>query len=180
MQAFPAGVQSPIVLRAGNLNCTAATRGKDDIMDKRFEHFTLDIFNISRYWNKIATEEMKKYGLRGTHALYLLMLDGYEGEITAARLADLCQRDKADVSRALADFQKKEILEPYNGSKYRITPKLTPRGRALAAQIRARAAVALDLASQGITDEMRENMYHCLDLISANMRGICEEGLMDQ
>ena len=135
-------------------------------MDKRFEHFTLDIFNISRYWNKIATEEMKKYGLRGTHALYLLMLDGYEGEITAARLADLCQRDKADVSRALAE--------------YRITPKLTPRGRALAAQIRARAAVALDLASQGITDEMRENMYHCLDLISANMRGICEEGLMDQ
>ena len=80
-------------------------------MDNRFEHFTLDIFNISRYWNKIATEEMKKYGLRGTHALYLLMLDGYEGEITAARLADLCQRDKADVSRALTDFQKKEILE---------------------------------------------------------------------
>ena len=141
-------------------------------MENRFEHFSLDIFNISRYWNKIATDEMKKYGLRGTHALYLLMLDGYEGEITAARLADLCQRDKADVSRAL--------LEPYNGSRYRVTPKLTPLGRTIAAQIRARATVALDLAGQGITEEMRENMYHCLDLIAANMRGICEEGLMDQ
>ena len=149
-------------------------------MDNRFEHFTLDIFNISRYWNKLATEEMKKYGLRGTHALYLLMLDSYEGEITAARLADLCQRDKADVSRAIADFQKKEILEPYDGPRYRATPKLTPRGRALADQLRARAAVALDLAGQGITDEMRENMYHCLDLIASNMRGICEEGLMKQ
>ena len=149
-------------------------------MDNRFEHFTLDIFTISRYWNKIATDEMKKYGLRGTHALYLLLLDRYEGDITAAKLADLCQRDKADVSRALADFQKKEILEPYNGSRYRITPKLTPLGRTIAAQIRERAAVALDLASQGITDEMRENMYHCLDLISANMREICEGGLMDQ
>ena len=137
-------------------------------MNNRFEHFTLDIFNISRYWNKIATEEMKKYGLRGTHALYLLMLDGYEGEITAARLADLCQRDKADVSRALADFQKKGILEPYSGSRYRINPILTPRGRELAKQI------------QGITDEMRENMYHCLDLIASNMRGICEEGLMEK
>ena len=52
-------------------------------MENRFEHFTLDIFNISRYWNRIATEEMKKYGLRGTHALYLLLLDGYEEEITA-------------------------------------------------------------------------------------------------
>ena len=149
-------------------------------MDNRFEHFTLDIFNISRYGNKLATEEMKKYGLRGTHALYLLMLDSYEGEITAARLADLCQRDKADVSRAIADFQKKEILEPYDGPRYRVTPKLTPRGRALADQLRARAAVALDLAGQGITDEMRENMYHCLDLIASNMRGICEEGLMKQ
>ena len=136
-------------------------------MENRFEHFSLDIFNISRYWNKIATDEMKKYSLRGTHALYLLMLDGYEGEITAARLADLCQRDKADVSRALADFQKKGILEPYSGPRYRATPKLTP-------------PVALDLAGQGITEEMRENMYHCLDLIAANMRGICEEGLMNQ
>ena len=140
-------------------------------MKNRFEHFSLDIFNISRYWNKIATDEMKKYGLRGTHALYLLMLDGYEGEITAARLADLCQRDKADVSRALADFQKKGILEPYSGPRYRATPKLTPLGRTIASQI---------LAGQGITEEMRENMYHCLDLIAANMRGICEEGLMNQ
>ena len=149
-------------------------------MKNRFEHFSLNIFNISRYWNRIATEEMKKYGLRGTHALYLMLLDGYEGEITAARLAGLCQRDKADVSRAIADFQKKEILEPYDGPRYRVTLRLTPRGRALAAQIRGRAALALDLAGQGITEEMRENMYHCLDLIAANMRGICEDGLMDQ
>ena len=137
-------------------------------MENRFEHFTLDIFNISKYWNKIATDEMKKYGLRGAHALYLMILDGYEGEM------------KADVSRAIADFQKKGILEPYDGPRYRVTPKLTPRGHELAAQIRERAAKALDLAGQGITDEMRENMYHCLDLIAANMRGICEDGLMDQ
>ena len=149
-------------------------------MENRFEHFTLDIFNISKYWNKLATDEMKKYGLRGAHALYLMILDGYEGEMTAARLADLCQRDKADVSRAIADFQKKGILEPYDGPRYRVTPELTPRGHELAAQIRERAAKALDLAGQGITDEMRENMYHCLDLIAANMRGICEDGLMDQ
>ena len=50
----------------------------------------------------------------------------------------------------------------------------------IAGQIRARAEVALDLAGQGITDEMRGNMYHCLDLIAANMRGICEEGLMNE
>ena len=45
-------------------------------MIERFEHFTLSIFNINRYWNKIATEEMKKYGLRGAYALYLVILAG--------------------------------------------------------------------------------------------------------
>ena len=149
-------------------------------MINRFEHFTMDIFSITRSWNRLANEEMKKYGLRGAYGLYLVMIAGSEGQITAAKLADLCQRDKADVSRAVAAFQKKGILEPYNGSRYRVTPKLTPLGRTIAAQIRARATVALDLAGQGITEEMRENMYHCLDLIAANMRGICEEGLMDQ
>ena len=26
----------------------------------RFEHFTLSVFSITRYWNKIATEEMRR------------------------------------------------------------------------------------------------------------------------
>ena len=94
-------------------------------MIERFEHFTLSIFNINRYWNKIATEEMKKYGLRGAYALYLVILAGYGGKITASKLAELCQRDKADVSRALSAFQQKGLLEPYEGAKYRATPVLS-------------------------------------------------------
>ena len=146
----------------------------------RFEHFTLSIFSISRYWNKIATEEMKKYGLRGAYALYLVMLASYEGRITAAKLADLCQRDKADVSRALSAFHKGGLLEPVSGTKYRVTPVLTDKGRELAAKISGRASVALQQAGQGLSDEMRENMYRSLDLIAANMKEICESGLPDE
>lgn len=143
-------------------------------MVDRFERFTLSIFSISRYWNKIATEEMKKYGLRGTYAFYLLMIAGYEGEITAARLADLCQRDKADVSRAMALFQEKGILEPYKGAKYRVTLKLTPKGRELAEQINNRVTVVLEQAGKGLSEELREDMYRSLDIIAANMREISE------
>ena len=146
----------------------------------RFEHFTLSIFSISRYWNKIATEEMKKYGLRGAYALYLVMLASYEGRITAAKLADLCQRDKADVPRALSAFHKEGLLEPVSGTKYRVTPVLTDKGRELAAKISGRASVALQQAGQGLSDEMRENMYRSLDLIAANMKEICESGLPDE
>lgn len=146
-------------------------------MIDRFERFTLSIFHISRYWNKIATDEMKKYGLRGSYALYLLMIAGDEGELTAAKLAAVCQRDKADVSRAMAIFQEKGILEPYKGAKYRANLKLTEKGTELAGQINRRAGIALQQAGNGLSEEMRENMYQSLDIIADNMRVISESGL---
>ena len=48
------------------------------------------------------------------------------------------------------------------------------RIRELAAQISRRAAEVLDQAGQGISEEMRENMYQCLDSIALRMREICE------
>ena len=143
-------------------------------MTNRFEHFALDIFSITRYWNRLANEEMKKYGLRGAYALYLVVIESSEGQITAAKLADLCQRDKADVSRAITAFQKKGILEPYGDSKYRAALNLTEKGRELAAQIRLRASEMIELAGQDLSEEMRENMYQCLDSIAMRMREICE------
>ncbi|MBE6007387.1 MAG: hypothetical protein E7238_09635 [Sarcina sp.] len=143
-------------------------------MTDRFEHFTLSIFSISRFWNRLATEEMKKYGFRGAYALYLVMIASADGNMTAAALADLCQRDKADVSRAISAFRKKGILEPYGESRYRAALKLTEKGQSLAAAIRSRADEVLEQAGRGISDEMRENMYLCLDIIARNMRQICD------
>ena len=143
-------------------------------MINRFEHFTMDIFSITRSWNRLANEEMKKYGLRGAYGLYLVMIAGSEGSITAAKLADLCQRDKADVSRAVAAFQKKGILEPYGESKYRASLILTKEGKELASKISRRASEVIGQAGQEISQEMRENMYQCLDSIALRMREICE------
>jgi DNA-binding MarR family transcriptional regulator len=145
-------------------------------MIDRFEHFTMDIFSISRSWNRLATGEMKKYGLRGAYALYLVMIGSSEGQMTAARLAELCQRDKADVSRAIAAFQKEGILDPYNGARYRAPLRLTEKGKTLAEQISRRASEVIEQAGQGISAEMSENMYRCLDIIAGNMREICENG----
>ena len=39
-------------------------------MDNRFEHFTLDIFNIYRYWNKIATDEMLQQYIQDSQCLW--------------------------------------------------------------------------------------------------------------
>ncbi len=37
-------------------------------MVDRFEKFSLAISEISKYWHKLATEEMEKYGLRSSHS----------------------------------------------------------------------------------------------------------------
>ena len=82
-------------------------------MIDRFERFSIALFNLSHYWNRIASEEMRKHDLKGAYALYLITLYNHPEEITAARLAELCKRDKADVSRAISSFQKKGMLLIY-------------------------------------------------------------------
>ena len=141
-------------------------------MINRFEHFTMDIFSITRSWNRLANEEMKKYGLRGAYGLYLVMIAGSEGSITAAKLADLCQRDKADVSRAVAAFQKKGILEPYGESKYRASLILTKEGKELASQISRRASEVIGQAGQDISQEQSISLQFLLTIYSLPFRKI--------
>jgi len=140
----------------------------------RFERFTLSIFGIARHWNKIATEEMRPYGMKGAYALYLVVLLNADEEPTAARLAEMVQRDKADVSRAIDVLQKKGIVEPHGKSRYRAPILLTEEGRALAAQVERKAGQALAIAGQGLTAEMRQAMYRALEIISENLKEICE------
>ncbi len=140
----------------------------------RFEQFTVSIFSIAHYWNKIATEEMREHGLKGTYALYLLTLYAEDG-ITAARLSEVTQRDKADVSRAVSIFQEKGFVEAYGENRYRAPIKLTARGKTIAANIRKKADSALKTAGEGLSDEMRRNMYKALEIISSNLKEMCDD-----
>ncbi len=140
----------------------------------RFQHFSLSVFSITRYWTKIATEVMGQYDLKGSYALYLLALINAEEELTAARLTEITQRDKADVSRAIAVFQKKEIVEPYGENRYRAPIRLTAKGQELALKIRQKSTEALQEASKGLDEDMSENLGKALDIIVENLREIYE------
>ena len=118
---------------------------------------------------------MKDYGLRGGYALYLIVLSRSDNDITAAKLAELCQRDKGDVSRAISAFQKAGLLEPYGKNRYRAPLILTEEGRKTVDQLAAKASALLELAGEGLTVEMRENLYPSLDLIAKNMKRISEK-----
>lgn len=145
-------------------------------MIERFARFSLAIAEISRCWHKIASDEMEKYGLKGSHAVYLTTLDRYPEGITAARLGELCGKDKADVSRMMSIMEKKALVVR-EGSSYRALLKLTAEGLAAAEHVRRRATVAVENASRGLSDERRAVFYEVLELIASNLQNICEEGL---
>ena len=73
---------------------------------ERFERFSFAISEISRYWHKLTAEEMEKYGLKGTHSVYLLTMYRYPDGITATQLCELCSKDKSDVSRMMSIMEQ--------------------------------------------------------------------------
>lgn len=145
-------------------------------MVNRFERFSVAISDISRYWHKIAAEEMEKYGLKGTHSIYLTTLHRCPEGVTAARLCELCGRDKAEVSRTVATMEKKGLIRR-QGSSYRALLILTEEGYRAAEHVRSRAALAVELAGKGLTDEQRANFYYALELITNNLQQVSEAGL---
>ena len=148
-------------------------------MVDRFERFTYAIVEINRYWHKIAADEMSKYGLKGPFAHYLITLYRYPDGVTSVQLGELCDKNKADVSRALAILEEKglAVRETQNNSYYRAKIKLTAKGRAAAEQVQQIAERAVGIGGKGLTDEHRQIFYEALERITANLRQITLNGL---
>ncbi len=142
----------------------------------RFETFSLALFSISRCWSKIAGEEMKRYGLKGAHAFYLVTILRHDGELTAANLCELCGRDKADISRAVSTMESLSLLQRTGDNPYRARLKLTDTGRAAALSIQETAARIVDRVGSDLTQEKREIFYDALAIVTANLEEYCKEG----
>lgn len=146
-------------------------------MVDRFKRFSLSVFEISRCWHKLASEVMAKYDLKGPHAIYLVVLQHNPEGLTSARLAELCGRDKADVSRAVSVMEEKGLVHREQGNAYRAKLTLTESGIQAADHVCRRASVAVELAGKDISDEEREIFYHALTSITGNLRDLSRDGL---
>ncbi len=148
-------------------------------MLNRFTRFSLAISEIDRCWHKLAAEEMAKYDLNSAHAFYLATLIQYPQGVTAAKLSELCCKNKADVSRMISILEKKGLVrrEAVGGKLYRAKLLLTEEGRQAAAHVQGRAALAVELAGSGMTDTDRETFYRCLEQITAKLQALSKEGL---
>ncbi len=151
-------------------------------MLNRFARFSLAIAEIDRCWHKLAAEEMAKYDLNSPHAVYLNTLYQHAEGITAAKLGELCCKNKADVSRMISILEKKGLVrkESIGGNLYRAKLLLTEVGKRAAKHVQRRAALAVELAGSGMTDSDREVLYRCLEQITVNLQTLSKEGLPQQ
>ncbi len=141
-------------------------------MITRFERFTYAISEINRYWHTIASHEMSKYGLRGPFAVYLTVLYRHSDGVTSVQLGELCDKNKADVSRALSVLEEKglAVREANNNSLYRAKIHLTKEGRLAAEQVQKAASRAVEMGGDGLTDERRDIFYQVLEHIADNLQ----------
>jgi len=145
-------------------------------MIDRFERFSFSISEIYRYWHRIASDVMEDYGLKGPYAVYFTTMYQYPQGITAARLAELCSRDKADVSRAINLMEEKGLADK-EGVNYRAMLRLTDKGRMVAEQVNEKAMAAVEYGGRGISEGQREVFYNCLETIATNLQLLSREGL---
>lgn len=149
-------------------------------MESRFEQFKMAISGINRYVQKIERNEMVKRGYKGAFAQYLAVLKRFEEGLTSSELCEICDKDKAAVSRIIAEMEEKGLVsrEHKNIRTYRSKIVLTEKGRNTADYVAERAKAAIAAVSDGVMDEnQREVFYSTLDVLYKNLQKVSREGI---
>ena len=148
-------------------------------MISRYEILSAFVADISREISKISAEEMRRYGLRGSSAKYLLVMLVHGVPMTATKLSQLSGRDKADVSRMMTIMETKGLVVKRgdNRNRYRGLLLLTDTGKQAARFVQERARVAVDLAGGSLSEGDRTVFYEVLETIAGNLREMSRDGL---
>ena len=128
-------------------------------MEERFEMFTLLLTSISRSINKIKTEEMAEFNQKSSHLSCIYYL--YKNKsLTAKELCDICEEDKANISRSIKHLEENGYLSCYSKTqkRYQCPLRLTERGIQVGKKISERLEQIMESASMHLREEDREAM----------------------
>lgn len=148
-------------------------------MIRKYELFSSSVSCLYHDIQKIERVEMANFGLKGPHAQVLMVLNRYPEGITSTELCAYCEKDKAAISRSVAELEQTGLLKRslQRGSSYRALLVLTEQGLAAANAVSDRVRQAVEQAGEGLTDDQREVFYNVLGLIAGNLHKICKDGL---
>lgn len=142
-------------------------------MEQRFETFTALVAGISRDIRRIKNEEMAEFHLKGPHVSCLYYLYKQD-RLHVTALSELCEEDKANMSRILDYLEERGYVVPRAERRYRHPIRLTEAGQELGAHIASKIDNMLLAVSEGVSDENRRILYESLSQIHANLQKICE------
>ena len=148
-------------------------------MIDRFSQFCTSIASIQRSILKIERTEMAKYGLKGPHANCLVAMARYPEGITAARLCDICDKDKAAISRTVSELENAGMVlrQDPEGKRYRSVLRLSEKGKEIANRVNDMVLLAVAKASDGYDKEKQQVFARVLNLVAGNLQDICRDGL---
>ena len=158
-------------------------------MIDRFEQFYGSVSAIYHSIQKIERQEMAKYGLKGPHAQCLLAMVRHPEGITAARLCEICEKDKAAVSRTIGELENAgmgfgmflcKTIAKFRGWRYRSKLILTEKGREIASNVKQLVHVAVSQASEGYGPEERQIFVNVLGMIAGNLQTLSTDGIMTE
>lgn len=151
-------------------------------MISKYEIFSTVVSSLYHDIQRIERQEMAKYGLKGPHAQCLVILARHPEGITATRLCELCERDKAAISRTVAELEAAGLLlrKDAHGMHYRVPLVLTGAGRQAAEEVNAVAVQAVEQAGTGLNDAQRQVFYQVLGHIAQNLHILSRDGLKEK
>jgi len=146
-------------------------------MLKRYETFSSSVAAIYHHIQKIERDEMIRYGSKGVYAQYLATLRHMPQGLTVQELCSVCDKDKAAVSRTVADMERQGLVEREGGYVYRAKLVLTEKGQAAADYACERASVIVNEVGSVLTEAEREALYAALEAIAGKLEQISREGV---
>ena len=139
-----------------------------------FEQLSIGVHELYLTMHRVETKQMEKYGLRGAYVKYLVALLHTPEGLTISQLCEICDQDKAAVSRAVSELVGREFIWRDNPRKnhYRAKLNLSERGCELAKEVCNSAKDAFDEAVAGLTQEQKDNLYELMFAVSDNLHVI--------
>lgn len=136
---------------------------------ERFTTFTMRISRLHKLIQKLKTDGMGRFGLKGVDTLCLYQLS-LHGPMTFAEIGEHCDLDPALVSRTLRGLTKGGmVVKDGEPGKYRASYALTQEGQALTKKIAAIIQTIQTRADNGIEHADLITFYRVLDQITANL-----------
>lgn len=142
-------------------------------LENIFSLFTKLITNIQRCINKIKDANMKALGLKSGHVSCLYYL--YKmGPLTQGELCEVCDENKAAISRKIEYLTKNEYTKRDNSNinKYKLPIILTQKGKEIAEYIDTKVNQVISESNAELNDYDRQILYSSLERINQKLNKI--------